>query len=75
MNVSKLVTIVTHSPIHTLYLQHITRQARGISGLAGNVANAGVPPPPKGKVSSSNLEGRTIKLLIYIVFVIELILP
>ena len=51
------------------------RQACGISGLAGNVANAGVPPPPKGKVSSSNLEGRTIKLMIYMGFVIELILP
>ena len=51
------------------------RQARGISGLAGNVANAGVPPPPKGKVARSNRAGRTIKLLIYIDFIIELILP
>ena len=36
------------------------RQARGISGLAGNVANAGVPPPPKGKVARSNRAGRAI---------------
>ena len=75
MNVSKLVTIVPRTPIHTLYLQHIIRQTRGISGLAGNVGNAGVPPPPKGKVSSSNLEGRTIKLLFYIDFILEAFLP
>jgi hypothetical protein len=50
-------------------------QACGISGLAGNVANARVPPPPKGKVSSSNLEGRTIKLLFYIDFILEAFLP
>jgi hypothetical protein len=51
------------------------RQTRGISGLAGNVGNAGVPPPPKGKVSSSNLEGRTIKLLFYVDFILEAFLP
>ena len=72
---SKLVTIGPHSPIHTLYKQHIMRQACGISGLAGNVENAGVPRPSKAWVDGSNPSGRTIKLLIYIGFVIELILP
>ena len=71
---SKLVTIVPQSPIHTLYMQHIMRQARGISGLAGNVANAGVPRPSKAWVKGSNPLGRTTKLLIYIGFLIELIL-
>ena len=75
MNVLKLVTIGPHSPIHTLYLQHIMRQACGISGLAGNVENAGVPRPSKAWVDGSNPSGRTNKLLIYIVFLIELILP
>ena len=51
------------------------RQARGISGLSGNVENAGVPRPSKAWVKGSNPLGRTIKLLIYIGFVIELILP
>ena len=50
------------------------RQACGISGLAGNVENAGVPRPSKAWVKGSNPLGRTIKLLIYIGFIIELIL-
>lgn len=50
------------------------RQARGISGLSGNVENAGVPRPSKAWVDGSNPSGRTIKLLIYIGFAIELIL-
>ena len=68
---SKLVTIVPHSPIHTLYKQHIMRQACGISGLAGNVANARVPRPSKAWVDGSNPSGRTNKLPIYIVFILE----
>ena len=57
---SKLVTIVPLGPINTLYKQHIMHQACGISGLTGNVANAGVNPPTKGKVARSNRGGRTI---------------
>jgi hypothetical protein len=47
------------------------RQACGISGLAGNVTNAGVPRPSKAWVKGSNPLGRTIKLPIYIVFILE----
>ena len=36
------------------------RQVRDISGLSGNVANAGVRPLSKGKVARSNRAGRTI---------------
>jgi hypothetical protein len=51
------------------------RQACGISGLAGNVENAGVPRPSKAWVKGSNPLGRTIKLLIYIDFIIDPFLP
>ena len=51
------------------------RQARGISGLSGNVENAGVPRPSKAWVDGSNPSGRTIKLLIYIGFILEPFLP
>ncbi len=44
--------------------------ARGISGLSGNVANARVPRPSKAWVDGSNPSGRTIKLLIYIGFIL-----
>jgi hypothetical protein len=45
--------------------------ARGISGLSGNVANARVPRPSKAWVDGSNPSGRTNKLPIYIVFILE----
>ena len=51
------------------------RQARGISGLSGNVENARVPRPSKAWVKGSNPLGRTIELLIYIGFILDRFLP
>ena len=50
------------------------RQARGVSGLARNVENVIEQRPSKASVKGSNPLGRTIKLLIYIDFLIKLIL-
>ena len=51
------------------------RQARGVSGLARNVENVLEQRPSKAWVDGSNPSGRTIKLLIYIDFILKHFLP